>query len=541
MVETISHFYDKAIRAVFIPQLYKLKECTMMTTDVQKSNFSMTAFNRTLKRFMIWGLVPATLAGCATTKTEKYSSDDNLITEQTVQIKTRNPSKPLEVSRRGKGAQGVDANRPFMGVAIGATRAIADAGENILLKGGNAVDAVISMTFMQAVTRPHLAGLGSQGACMIHNSKIGLTEVLDFAPKDSLMPTMARSMGVLHSRYGELAWGQLIVQPEQQARRGIKVTPEMVTASGGKIIEGQRLSVDDNLYRDRLSLTLSLLRLQGGGALHSGRGLDLLIEDAKGLGVYLNKNAVMQYQPAWRGSVPVYAGDYRVYLLGEPSTLGTVTGQTLSVLQPAMGKNWRGANRTKMVAESLGKIQNTPFKSGVSIKDTTVMAVDDAGLAVICQTSLNGDFGFGGTSTKLGMTFPNPAKQFSYLPIIGTDAEGKFMFMMSVHGKSATLYETITAIGDAMYGPAKFSNITLPARTWTDGIKWYAEQDYKITDANSAQSYLRQSSGTQLNGVLCPSTLPAPGANIACSATADSRGQSYVGFAGYDSVSQSER
>ena len=510
-------------------------------TDYQNSNFSMSAFNKVFKRFMVWGLVPATLAGCATTKIEKYSSDDNLITEQTVQITARNPNKPLEVSRRAKGAQGVDANRPFMGVAIGATRDIAGTGEDILLKGGNAVDAVIAMAFMQAVTRPHLAGLGSQGACMIHNSKIGLTEVLDFAPKDSLMPTMPRSLGVLHSRYGEMAWNKLIIESEQQARRGIKVTATMATASGGKIMEGQRLIAGDTLYRDRLSLTLSLLRLQGGGALYSGKGLDLLIEDAKNLGVRLNKNAVMQYQPTWRGSIPVYADDYRVYLLGQPSPLGTVAGQTLSLLKPAMGKNWQGANRNKMVAESLEKIQTTPFKTGISIKDTTVMAVDDTGLAAICQTSLNGDYGFGATSSKLGMTFPSPAKQFSYLPIIGTDAEGKFMFMMSVHGGSATLYETITAIGDAMYGPAKFSDINMPARTWTDGATWYAEDDYKITDASDAPSYLRQSSGTQLNGVLCPSTLPAPGANIACSAAADSRGQSYVGFAGYDGVSQSER
>ena len=502
-----------------------------------------------VQRFMACTVASVLLAGCATTQSEKYSADDNLITEHTVQIKARNPNAPLEMSRRGKGAQGVDADRPFIGVAIGSSGMIANAGQNILLKGGNAVDSVIAMAFMQAVTRPYVAGLGSQGACMVHNSKIGLTEVLDFAPSGSLMPTMPRSLAVLHSRYGEMAWGQLVVEAEQQARRGVKVTSPMAIASKGKIIEGQRLAVGDILYRDRLSLTLSLLRLQGGGALYTGKGLELMVADAKGLGVRLNKNAVRQYQPTWQVAVPVYAGDHRIYLLGTPSSLSKITAETLSILQPTLGENWQTMNRKKVVADALSKVATAPLKQGITIEDTSVMAVDDSGLAVICQMSLNGDYGFGGTSAKLGMTFPSPSKEFDYLPIIGTNAEGKFKFMISVHGASATLYETITAIGDAMYGQATFSGVALPARAWTDGQIWYAENDYKESDDNKSQSgqsqggitYKRQASATQLNGVLCPSALPAPGANIACSAATDPRGESRVGFAGFDAMSQSEK
>ena len=492
------------------------------------------------KRLMACTVASLLLAGCATTKTEKYSADDNLITEHTVQIKANNPNAPLETSRRAKGAQGVDASRPFIGVAIGATRLIASTGEDILLNGGNAVDATIAMAFMQAVTRPHVAGLGSQGVCMVHNSKIGLTQVLDFSPAGSLIPTLPRSLAVLHSRYGEMAWDKLIVESEQQARRGIKITPQMATLANGKIIEGQRPNPDDVLYRDRLSLTLSLLRLQGGGALYTGKGLDLMVADAKRLGVRLNKNAVRQYQPAWRGAITVHAEDYRIYVLGAPSALGEVTAQTVSVLQPTLGDNWQRENRKTAVADALAKVPSTPLKQGVSIEDTSVMAVDDSGLAVICQTSLNGAYGFAGTSPKLGMTFPRPTKNFAYLPIIGADAEGKFTFMMSVHGAKATLYETVTAIGDAMYGDPKFSGIALPARAWTDGTKWYAENGYQ-GDAIGGESYQRQVSATQINGVLCPSTLPAPGAKIACSAAADPRGESRVGFAGFDGTSKSEQ
>ena len=501
-------------------------------TVYQKSNYSLQG----CKRLMVCAVAGAVLAGCASPKVEKYSADDNLITEHTVQIKASNPNAPLETSRRAKGAQGVDADRPFIGVALGATRLIAKTGQDILVKGGNAVDSVIAMALMQAVTRPHVAGLGSQGACMVHNSQIGLTQVLDFSPKGSLMPTMPRSLAVLHSRYGEMAWDKLVIEAEQQARRGIKITPTMVEKAQGKIFEGQRLSVDDVLYRDRLSLTLSLLRLQGGGALHMGKGLNLMVDDAKRLGVRLNKNAVRQYQPQWRGAITVYTGDYRLYLLGQPTALGTTLAQTVSLLQPTLGDNWQEPTRKTAVADAVAKVENTPLKQGVAIKDTSVMAVDDTGLAVICQTSLNGDYGFGGTSSKLGMTFPRPSKTFSALPIMGADKDGKFTFMMSVQG-SATLYETVTAIGDAMYGPAKFSDIAIPARTWTDGAVWYAENGYNDTD----KTYQRQVSKTQINGVLCPSTLPAPGANIACSAAADPRGQSRVGFAGFDGVSKAEQ
>ena len=483
---------------------------------------------------MTLGVTSALLAGCS--GIGKYSSSDNLITEQTVQITAKNPKSSLDVSRRAKGAQGVDADRPFMGVAIGANRTIAGNGQDVLLQGGNAIDAVVAMSFMQAVTRPHVAGLGSQGACLVHNSKVGLTEVLDFAPKNSLVPTMPRGLAILHSRYGEMAWGDLILSAEKQARRGVPVTSAMAVAAKGKTFEGQNVDTGDIFYRDRLSLTLSLLRLQGGGALYTGKGINLLLEDAKRLGVSLNVNTVRHYQPKWRGAIPVKTESGKVYLLGRPTSLGTPTAQTLSILKPALNDDWKSVNREQVVSNALQRVQNTPLKNGLNVKDTSVMAVDDTGLAVICQTSLNGDFGFGGTSPKLGMTFPRPSKSFEYLPVIGVDEQSRFKFMMAVDGQSVTLSETVTSIADAMYAKDTFFAVTNAPRAWTNGKTWYAETAYE-TDA----TYQRKTSKTIVNGVLCPSALPADGQEIACSAAVDPRGTARVGFAGFDSVSQGER
>ena len=482
-------------------------------------------------RLLATALTATVLTGCFSA-TGSYNTDDNLITSRTVQVAISNPKTNFDVVRRGKGKQGVDASRPFMGMTISSEQMISDVGSKVLLRDGNAVDAIIAMSFMQAVVRPHVAGLGSQGMCLVNNSKIGLSEVLDFSVSDSHIPTMPRGLAVLHSRYGDELWSDLVVLAEQQARRGVKVSSAVVQAAertlqGGAVIEGQSLDSDKLLYRDRLSLTLSLLRLQGGGALYTGQGLDIVMADAERLGIPLDKDAVKNYQPTWRTPLSMQAGDYTIYTAGYPSSLGISVAQGLSLSQNLLTDDDAKSQYKAGLKETLNKVKTNAFGAGVSISNTSLMAVDDEGLAVICQPSLNGYFGAGGVSQNLGMTYPQKKSGVASLPLIGVNEMGHFTFMTNPTGNSVTLYDALNTIIGLVTLPEDntFTDVVNPSRTWTDGKTWFAE----TADGTS----IVQKSGTRIDGVFCPSTLPA--SSISCSAGVDPRGQSRIRFAGFDS------
>lgn len=486
----------------------------------------------TIKKWATVTTLATTLAGCAGTNTFTggMSASDNLITSRTVNIVVSNPQLALDVVRRGKGMQGVDAPRPFMGMAIAPTQIISDTGSDVLLRDGNAVDAVIAMAFMQAVTRPHVAGLGSQGMCLVSHSQIGLAEVLDFTTPLSHMPTLPRGMAILHSRYGADLWANLILPAEKQARRGIMPSDDLIKTASilPNGINGVIPTANVPLYRDRLSLTLSLLRLQGGGALYSGQGLNLLYNDAKRVGITLSKSDLKSYQPKWQTALSVQAGDYTVYTVGRPFDLGTPVAQTLSLMGKTVADN--PTERQAQIKTALSRVNSTAFKSGVKISNTALMAVDDEGLAVICQPTLNAPFGAGAVTPNLGMTLPQKSTNVAYLPLIGVDSTSKFKFMTSPVGQSVTLYDAVhTTAQLATSQNQNFNAITTENRTWTNGEIWYAE----TAETNPEKSPQIKPSGTQINGILCPSALPSK--TIACTAGTDPRGTARIKYAGFDS------
>lgn len=498
-------------------------------------------------KILATALTVTVLTGCSGMM-GAYDKDDNLITPRAVKVAVSNPRTVFDVIRPDKGKQGENAPRPFMGISLAPNQMIADAGTQVLLRDGNAVDAAIAMGFMQAVIRPQVAGLGSQGVCLVNNSQIGLSEVLDFTLKNSNIPTMVRGLAVLHSRYGNEKWSDLVLLAEQQARRGITLSPDQISMAekslkGGAVIEGQPLKTNKVLYRDRLSLTLSLLRLQGGGALYTGKGLDLLLADAQRLGISLDKDTVANYQPTWLPSLRVRAGDYAVYTVGHPLPLGTPVAQGVSLSQGAFAKSGifsRDLDTPRynaVLKNAVTRVNNTILKTGVSIADTAIMAVDDEGLAVICQSSLNGDFGVGSVSQNLGMTLPKKVSQSLYLPIIGVNKEGHFRFMASPIGDSVTLYDALNTVLRlaTLTEDNSFTDVVNPSRTWTDGKTWFTE----TTNGTGKGTATVRTSGVQVNGAFCPSALPAN--PISCSAGTDPRGDARIRFAGFDSSIVSER
>jgi gamma-glutamyltranspeptidase/glutathione hydrolase len=100
----------------------------------------------------------------------------------------------------------------------------------VLLSGGNAVDAAAALGFSLAVTLPSSAGLGGGGVCMHYNSARDEAEVLDFLNfrASPARPRLARGLFSLHAKYGILHWSRVVAPAENLARFGFPVSRALV-------------------------------------------------------------------------------------------------------------------------------------------------------------------------------------------------------------------------------------------------------------------------------------------------------------------------
>src|SRR5690606_20976942 len=75
------------------------------------------------------------------------------------------------------GAQGMVVSRETLA---------SEAGRNVLMAGGNAVDAAVTVNFVLAVTTPQAGNLGGGGFMLVHLAEEGETMAIDFREKAPL-------------------------------------------------------------------------------------------------------------------------------------------------------------------------------------------------------------------------------------------------------------------------------------------------------------------------------------------------------------------
>ncbi|MGN6180147.1 MAG: gamma-glutamyltransferase, partial [Mucilaginibacter sp.] len=139
------------------------------------------------------------------------------------------------------------------GMVVCAYPDAAQAGLEILKKGGNAVDAAVAVQFALAVTVPEAGNIGG-GGFMVYRSGDGQTNTLDFRekapaaasanmfldsagnviPKMSLythsasgVPGSVDGMFTAHKKYGKLNWAELLEPAIKLAEDGFKVTGKL--------------------------------------------------------------------------------------------------------------------------------------------------------------------------------------------------------------------------------------------------------------------------------------------------------------------------
>jgi gamma-glutamyltranspeptidase / glutathione hydrolase len=263
-----------------------------------------------------------------------------------------------------------------------------EAGREILLAGGSALDAEMAMMLALTVVEPQSSGIGGGGFLVYHDSKTGKTATIDgretapasASPKLFLAPDGkpmsffqavpgGRSVGVpgnialmatAHRKWGKLKWAQIFSPAIRLAENGYQVTPRLaatlnelkrfwVDFPAARAIywqDGRPKVTGETVTNTALATFLKRVAAKGPRAFYSGENARA-VSEAAGKSIrnptVITPKDIGAYRVREREPVCV---PYRVYKLcgmGPPSSGATTVFQILGMLErfdlKALGKD----------------------------------------------------------------------------------------------------------------------------------------------------------------------------------------------------------
>lgn len=249
------------------------------------------------------------------------------------------------------------AAEPFV---IAANPLAAQAGLNVLKRGGSAVDAAIAVQAMLSLVEPQSSGVGG-GAFMTYfdgrNGKVSVLDGREVAPAQAVstmflradgtplsfdeavlsgratgVPGAVRMLAVAHEERGKLPWSSLFGDAEKAARDGFIVSPRLARLVHANYAEnhapdvvsyfsqgpgGRLVEAGDRLTNAPYADFLTRLASQGPAALYSGSTAAKIVERTRAgpLGGSMTMADLATYRPVKREAL---CRPYRVYVMCVP-------------------------------------------------------------------------------------------------------------------------------------------------------------------------------------------------------------------------------
>ena len=248
------------------------------------------------------------------------------------------------------------ADSPFV---IAANPLAAQAGLNVLKRGGSAVDAAVAVQAMLSLVEPQSSGVGG-GAFMTYydgaSGKITVYDGREVAPAQATpglfldsngqplpfttavvsgratgVPGAVKMLGLAHDEHGKLRWSSLLGDAEHAADEGFIVSPRLARMIHADFAEnhapdviayfskpdGTLLNAGDRLVNKAYAEFLRRLAAQGPAALYTGSTAAKIVArtHAAPLAGSMTMADLANYRPIKREPV---CGPFRVYLLCAP-------------------------------------------------------------------------------------------------------------------------------------------------------------------------------------------------------------------------------
>lgn len=257
------------------------------------------------------------------------------------------------------------------------TQMLADKiGQDVLDKGGNAVDAAVAVGYALAVCHPYAGNIGGGGFAIIHTAD-GKDMALDFRemapgaadrdmyldadknviPQESTrtykavgVPGSVAGMNEMLAKYGTMKLKDLLAPSIKMAEEGFIINgnvADTMAASRDKFakFDGGRkyfLKADGTTYQrgdlfvqKDLAKVLKRIAKDGDDGFYKGKTAELIEADMKAHGGLITKDDLAKYKAVWRDpSVADYRG-YKIVSMSPPSSGGAIVAEILNIIEHA--------------------------------------------------------------------------------------------------------------------------------------------------------------------------------------------------------------
>ena len=248
------------------------------------------------------------------------------------------------------------AAEPFV---IAANPLAAEAGRNVLRRGGSAVDAAVAIEAMLSLVEPQSSGLGGGAFLNFYDARTRQLTIYDgreTAPAQAVstmfldasgkplpfgeavasgratgVPGVVAMLGLAHRERGRLAWRDLFGEAERTAADGFIVSPRLARIVRGSFPQnsapdtiayfskpdGTRVAAGDRLRNPAYAGFLRRLAAQGPSAMYAGSTAVQIVARTRAapLGGSMTLADLAAYRPVKREAV---CGPYRIYLVCAP-------------------------------------------------------------------------------------------------------------------------------------------------------------------------------------------------------------------------------
>ncbi len=288
------------------------------------------------------------------------------------------------------------ADQPLVHAPTTSSRAIvvsghqlaSEIGRDVLVQGGNVVDAAVAVSFALGVAEPDASGIGGDGMALLLLEGMDAPVIVDFkdqspihatlnnpaifrdgrlvsdGPAAANIPGVVAGMDYLHRTYGSkrIAWRRLVEPAARLAEEGFVLDDSLPsTIREGRSLferypEARRLFLPDGrvpragerfVNRD-LGTTLHAIAAGGADAFYRGDIARRIAEDMAANGGVIGLEDLAQYHVVERAPVMGRYRQWRVFGAPPPVPTGTALIETLQILgnylPPAAGLVHRDAD-----------------------------------------------------------------------------------------------------------------------------------------------------------------------------------------------------
>ncbi len=259
------------------------------------------------------------------------------------------------------------------GMVVSASAIASKAGRDVLMAGGNAIDAAIATGFALAVTYPTAGNIGG-GGFMVVRLPDGRATTIDFremAPHAATPEMFTDSMGaysasrhhrshvavgvpgtvagfaLAHEKYGKLPWKQLVAPAAELATDGFDVPAGLAASLAGALTrmkaypasitayskDGVPYAVGERLRQPDLARTLTRIRDEGQNGFYRGETARLIAAEMRRGGGLITEDDLARYEAKERAAIHGTYRGYDIISMAPPSSGGVAMVEMLNILE----------------------------------------------------------------------------------------------------------------------------------------------------------------------------------------------------------------